>query len=125
LFDPPEAREIDDAIALTSAPDIPTDALFDGVHVDKERLATHIRRALERRTQISLSALVEDFPLEQGLAELVAYLSLASEDGGAIIDDGIRDTIRWTDDEGSMRQATLPRVVFASASQDELKAGKA
>ena len=38
--------------------------------------------------QISLADLVKSFPLEQGLAELVAYLSLATEDDAAVIDDG-------------------------------------
>ena len=39
-----------------------------------------IRWALQTRHQISLADLVEHFPLEQGLAELVAYLSLAADD---------------------------------------------
>jgi hypothetical protein len=54
-------------------------------------------------------------PLEHGLAELVAYLSLASDDPAAIIDEERRETIVWTDAEGRRRQATLPLVIFARA----------
>jgi len=50
--------------------------------------------------------------LEKGLAELVAYLSLASEDDAAIIDDRQKQTLRWRDAEGLERQATLPLVIF-------------
>ena len=63
------------------------DALFDQIYVDKTRLMAQIRRALQTRHQISLADLVKSFPLEQGLAELVAYLSLATEDDAAVIDD--------------------------------------
>jgi hypothetical protein len=55
---------------------------------------------------------VETHPLEQGLAELVAYVSLAAADGASIIDDAQRQTVTWTDDEGRLRQGTLPMVVF-------------
>src|SRR5262249_23023236 len=80
LFNPPMKPGIADVEVLSSAEDIPADALFDRVYIDRERLAGHIRRALQRCSQISLSEILELHPLEQGLAELVAYLGLASED---------------------------------------------
>jgi flagellar motility protein MotE (MotC chaperone) len=97
LFTPPHKPVIDDSVSFSALEDIPADALFDCVFVDKERLAAHIRRALQRRDQVSLSEIVEANPLEHGLAELIAYLALASEDPGAVIDDRNRQTLVWTD----------------------------
>ncbi|HZA02148.1 MAG TPA: DUF3375 domain-containing protein [Hyphomicrobiaceae bacterium] len=113
LFTPPHKPEIDDSLSFSTLDDIPADALFDRVFVDKERLATYIRRALQRRDQVSLSEIVEANPLEHGLAELIAYLALASEDAGAVIEDQKRQTVVWTDDTGRRMQATMPLVVFA------------
>jgi flagellar motility protein MotE (MotC chaperone) len=91
------------------------DALFDQIYVDKTRLMAQIRWALQTRHQISLADLVEQFPLEQGLAELVAYMSLAAEDDAAVIDDRNKQELWWTDAAGTRRQATLPLVVFSGA----------
>jgi hypothetical protein len=61
--------------------------LFDQVYVDKGCLLGHIRQALQTRHQISLADLVKEWPLEHGLAELVAYLSLAADGDAAVIDE--------------------------------------
>ena len=111
LFTPPLKPHIDE-IAANAVEDVPSDALFNNVYVDKDRLAARIRRALQTRSQISLVDLVQAHPLEQGLAELVAYMSLAAADGASIIDDARHQTLNWTDEEGRLRQGTLPMVVF-------------
>ena len=111
LFTPPLKPQIDE-IAADAVEDVPSDALFNHVYVDKERLAGRIRRALQTQSQVSLVDLVDAHPLEQGLAELVAYMSLAAAEGACVIDDARRQTVSWSDDEGGIRQATLPMVVF-------------
>jgi hypothetical protein len=123
LFTPPMTPEIDDTIELSSADDIPADALFDRVFVDKERLGSQIRRLLQRRTQVSLAEVATAHPLEQGLAELIAYLSLASDDPAAAIDEQRREAIAWTDGQGRRRQARVPLVIFARAVPVEAEAG--
>jgi hypothetical protein len=112
LFAPPFKPRITDQVLLEGQEGIPADALFEQVYVDRARLAEHVRRVLQTRCQVSLAELVSERPLEQGLAELVAYLSLASEDRRAVIDDARTQTIGWTDDRGRCVQATLPTVIF-------------
>jgi hypothetical protein len=92
--------------------DIPADALFEQVYVDKTRLSGYVRRLLQSREQVSLVDIVNEHPLEQGLAELVAYLSLAADDRRAVIHDERTETIGWTDAFGITRQATMPLVIF-------------
>lgn len=112
LFAPPLKPSIREQILLEGNEEVSVDALFEQVYVDKARLAAHVRRALQTRDQISLADLVADRPVEQGLAELVAYLSLAADNGKAVIDDSMTETISWADDAGRRRRATLPLVVF-------------
>lgn len=112
LFSPPVKPVIDEQALQRGEEDVAADALFDQVYVDKARLAGQIRRVLQTRRQVALNELVAEYPLEQGLAELVAYLALASEDRKALIDDERTQTVRWTDHHGQGRQATLPLVIF-------------
>ena len=113
LFAPPfKPRFAQEAVADGDQA-LAADALFDQTFVDKTRLMAQIRWALQTRPQISLADLVEHFPLEQGLAELVAYLSLAADDDTAVIDDQDKQELSWIDSTGTRRQATLPLVVFS------------
>lgn len=116
LFAPASRPEIDDTPLAAAMEDIPADALFGQHHVDKQRLDGQIRRALQRRSQVSLSEVVAEHPLRQGLAELVAYMSIAAEDTAAVIDDDSRQTIFWTDDDGRQLQTKMPLVIFARGS---------
>ena len=96
--------------------DIDPSALFDQVFVDKVRLVRHIRQALQERSQITLNELVASQPLQQGLAELIAYLQLGSETFGTVVDENVVETIPWSsmaaDGVALTRRARLPRVIF-------------
>jgi len=59
-----------------------------------------------------LNEVVAQFPLHQGLAELVGYVAIASEDSHAFIDKSQEDHFLWTGLDGGIRQATLQRIVF-------------
>lgn len=113
-------RDIEQAaLAVRAAPPGEGFAKIDGLApslglaMDKARLAANVWTALQRKDQVSLSDVVAACPLEQGLAELVSYLSVAASDDGAVIDDRSRQTITWTDRDGCARQATLPLVIFS------------
>lgn len=117
LFSPPFKPKIDQILPAAETDVIDANALFEQVYVDKQRLAANIRKTLQQRDQVPLSKLLLEHPLEQGLAELVAYLSLAAEQPNAVIDEQTRETVRWRSGEGKMRQATLPRVIFVRSQR--------
>jgi hypothetical protein len=50
--------------------------------------------------------------LEQGLAELVTYLSLNDPEFDVIFDEERQDQVRWQDADGRVRTATMPAVAF-------------
>ncbi|NRR34361.1 DUF3375 domain-containing protein [Oxalobacteraceae bacterium] len=113
LFAPPFKAAITQRIVADQTEAVPSDALFEQVHVDRLRLSSNIRRALQTRKQISLAGLLASYPLEQGLAELATYLSLATQELHSAIDDTQEETIYWIDAHGRQRQATLPLLIFS------------
>jgi len=113
LYSLPWKPKIADQILVEGGTDIPIDALYEQVYVDRAELASRIRRSLQVRPQVSLGELLESNPLSLGLAELVVYLSLAADDRRAIIDDGQKQTVSWTDATGCQRRATVPLVIYS------------
>jgi hypothetical protein len=116
MFSPAMKPIIADLALQAGDEEIDPSALFDQVVVDKARLARHIRQALQDRAQITLSELVASQPLQQGLAELVAYLQLGSENFRTVVDENTIESIRWqataADAIALTRSARLPRVIF-------------
>jgi len=91
-------------------------ALFEQIYVDPLPLSAGVRRALAQRSHIGLRALIHEHPLEQGLAELVTYLSLSDDTFEVVFDERVSERVSWSDAEGHERTATLPRVTFARTS---------
>lgn len=113
---PLHAPPLKPAIASTrleaGTEDLDAAALYAQFVVDRAALAQHVRQALQQRSQVTLHELLEARPLAQGLAELVAYLQLAGERRGTLIDDGVEDVIAWQSESGATRRARLPRVIY-------------
>jgi hypothetical protein len=110
------SREALDSSATTSGDEnVDVSAMFEQVYVDPLRLAAGVREVLRRQPQAGLAEIVEDRPLEQGLAELVTYLSLADPSFDVVFDEWRREQVAWTDTDGRRRTATLPRVTFSRA----------
>jgi flagellar motility protein MotE (MotC chaperone) len=112
LYSPPFIATIREVALDEVDPEITTDALFDQVYVDQGRLLSNLRRVLQTRRQVSLGALVTDYPIEQGLAELATYLKLATQDVAAVIDDERTEQVGWIGDDGRRREASLPMIIF-------------
>ncbi len=125
LFTPSIKPRLADLALVAGEDDIDATRLFDQIVVDKAHLRATVRHALRRQPQITLRELLDAAPLQQGLAELVAYLELAHAGAGsdaveglhAVVDEAVMEPIRWQarDANGApvLRQARLPRVIFA------------
>jgi hypothetical protein len=107
---------ITDIVVATDEAEVEPAALYDQVVVDKARLISQLRRALQAGPRISLGELIERHPLQQGLAELIAYLQLGEETFHAIVDETVEDLIAWEiadrGGESVRRHARLPRIIF-------------
>jgi hypothetical protein len=91
-------------------------ALFDQVYVDPAPLRRSVLQALLRGSQVGLTELVREHPLQHGLAELVAYLSLTDEAFRVVFDEQHTEQMRWHDPDGRERIVSIPRVTFARAA---------
>ncbi|MGC5809808.1 DUF3375 domain-containing protein [Ralstonia solanacearum] len=124
LFTPTAKPRLVDRILEADEEDIDTARLFDQVVVDKGRLSTNVQQVLRHRAQVTLRDVLEAYPLQQGLAELVAYLELAHSGAAAsgldglrsVVDETVEEPICWqardADGHAVERRARLPRVIF-------------
>lgn len=112
LYSPPLRPKIETLILLEGEDESGSEALFNQFHVDKARLLGQIRQALRQRPRISLGELLEKYPMQHGLAELVAYLDLAASDRHCAFDENQPQLVQWQDASGTLRRASIPLIVF-------------
>ncbi|MEM0996213.1 MAG: DUF3375 domain-containing protein [Bacteroidota bacterium] len=84
--------------------------LVDQFFVDQAALRKRIRTLLRDRSQISLEEILEIHPVEQGLAEIMAYFSIASVDRHNYVDPDARFSVHLPGPPAASLE--LPRVIF-------------
>ena len=112
LYQPPIQAMIEAVCLEMGDEDADTDALFSQVVVDKGRLKQALALALQQHSQVSLADLLQQYPLQHGLAELVVWLQLASERARSMDDEEKTDVVQWHTTQGLVRRVTLPHVLF-------------
>ncbi|MEG4851557.1 DUF3375 domain-containing protein [Microcoleus sp. B5-D4] len=89
------------------------DALRNYCYVDEEVLKRQIAATLEGKDWVTLAEVIEKYPVEKGLSEVVAYLAIASQDTKHAIDDSASDRITASSfDKQNILHLTLPQVIF-------------
>jgi hypothetical protein len=71
-YTPAQKPLIADIELETGEAELDAAALYSQIVIDRAKLASHVRQALQERVQITLRELAETYPLQHGLAELVA-----------------------------------------------------
>jgi hypothetical protein len=112
LFIPPKKTALQEAVIQEGAADFSPEALYQVHFVDEEELRDRLRQVLREKSQCTIQELCARFPLEKGLAELLAYFNIAGKDEKAWFDPETRQTIAWRDPEGRMKRADVPRLIF-------------
>jgi hypothetical protein len=111
LYTPPDRAPLHSDAVADASEELDPSQLFEQVFVDPQRLSDGVRSALRARPQVDLLDVLERSPLEQGLAELVTYLSLSDPGFEVVFDESVRERVSWRDGDAD-RTATVPRVVF-------------
>jgi len=114
LYRPPIRPVIADLELETGDAEIDTAALYAQVVVDRAELIRHVRQALQTRSQVSLKEILGVYPLRHGLAELVTYLQMAGDWPHTVVDEATPELVEWQTEEGVIRRARLPRVLFVA-----------
>lgn len=102
------------------ADDIPNDtsigALYRQFYVDESRLQRRIEAMLETRPACTLAELLNIYPAEKGISELIAYLTIASRDERHSIEDDTSEPVMLpAGGDFGEREIAMPRIVFRSA----------
>jgi hypothetical protein len=94
-----------------------TAELFTQFAIDVNLLHKRIEAALSHvrehgGAQVSLGTILQDYPAEKGLAEIMAYFSIASRYDSAVIRQDTHEVIEYNQGESLVR-LTIPKVLFS------------
>jgi len=96
LFQIKEKEQLDSQLdEAETDPAVDLSALFDVSRIDEQQLLHNINKRLyQQQGQVTLAQVVDQFPIKQGLDEVLTYLKIASEQQvNAHIDDSAKETI--------------------------------
>ncbi|MBA2651328.1 MAG: DUF3375 domain-containing protein [Tatlockia sp.] len=113
LFRPPVKVMLQTQLLVGNADELVPEALFNQIVINKDQLISNINRTRGLQQQTTLMHVIEQYPIHQGLAELIVYLTIAAADKHAVFDESQFETIAWLDNLGVSRQASLPRIIFS------------
>jgi flagellar motility protein MotE (MotC chaperone) len=109
LYDASPATQVDSLIDPAADDDVDVAALFSQTYVDHARLAANIRAVVPPRSTALLRDIIDFYPLDQGAAEIVGYLSLEDEGILVAMDESDEMVIDFVD-TGRQRRLRLPKV---------------
>lgn len=88
-------------------------ARFTHTFVDQARLAENIRTVLPERSSTLLTDILDFYPVQQGIAEILGYLSLAAEDLTVTLDETEESLLDYSDSDSNGRRARLPKAMVS------------
>ncbi|MEH0059726.1 DUF3375 domain-containing protein [Auritidibacter ignavus] len=99
LYDVRPTAEVDSLLQPSEAENVDTTALTSQVFVDQTKLLSQLAAIIPQGESALLDDIVQMYPIEQGVSELIGYLSLPAEDVQVNINDDVESTIEAQDDE--------------------------
>ena len=91
--------------------DIDIKALFDEVQIDENKLLENLEFDRNHVRQLTLGTVLLRHPVQEGLAEIVTYLSLLAKQDWAVFDDTRKETVTYRNaNDGSTVTLTIPKV---------------
>jgi hypothetical protein len=100
-----------DGIGGTDSKEVSLKSLFDQSAIDKKKLTQRIDAMLDGKIQVTLKEIVDFFGLENGLSEVVGYLSIASSSSHHIILEETIDPIIVEN-----RKVNVPMIIYTKSS---------
>ncbi|MDP3244086.1 MAG: DUF3375 domain-containing protein [bacterium] len=90
------------------------DLLFEQFEINIAELKNNIKAALKNKSQISFSDFVKEFEIQKGVAEVVAYLEIASKEKGKhIVDENLYDFIDIMNSKANKNfRVKIPQIIF-------------
>jgi flagellar motility protein MotE (MotC chaperone) len=108
LYDP-QPDVVVDSLPSPQEGDTEFDGLLAQRFVDTARLAANIRAVVPPQSMAALDDIIMMYPVQEGIAEILGYLSLGEVDIAIEIADR-EMVIEYRDAEGGVRRVRMPRV---------------
>ncbi|MCL2416440.1 MAG: DUF3375 domain-containing protein [Bacteroidales bacterium] len=114
LFSIPQKVKFSNKVLDIGKADANNNKLFEQFTVDVAELQNNIKTALKGRTQISFTELLKTFEIQKGIAEVVAYINIATKENTKhIIDKNNRQTIDIQNTKTNKSfKIEIPQIVF-------------
>jgi len=114
LFSPAKNVEIMGAeLEEGNADSVDASVLYRKLYIDYDSLKNNIRELLKFKTQATLKQIVDVYPIEKGLTEILAYYDIASKDGKSFINNETTEAITIINREtGRYFEIQSPQVIF-------------
>ena len=113
LYDARPTARVDSMLGPAEDEQIDVSSLFVQTFVDQARLADNIRTLLPERSSTLLSDILDFYPVEQGVAEILGYLALAEEDVTVTLDETEEVVVDYRDPDGRTRRARMPKATVS------------
>ncbi len=114
LWEPTKRVKLSNVKIEEADDDVQIDALFDQEYINPEVLKDRIKRALRDKAQVSLIEIIMENPIEKGLAEIITYFSLATQDekkNKAVINENNKEQLSY-EINGKIFQIELPQTIY-------------
>jgi hypothetical protein len=113
LFKPPLKVVFEQTLIEDGAADASTQALFDQFYVDIEQLRSNIKLLLRSKSQVSLTELLQHYHPTKGVAEVLAYMQIATSDSRHYINNEHTEKLVIQNvDAGTQYQLDTPLIIF-------------
>ena len=113
LYDARPAARVESMLDPVEDEQIDVSSLFSQTFVDQARLVDNIRRLLPERSSTLLTDILDFYPVEQGVAEILGYLSLAESDVSVSLDETEEVVVDYRDPDGGARRARMPKATVS------------
>jgi hypothetical protein len=115
LYHPKDKEQLDSKLDIAeSNPDVDLSNLFEVSHIDEFKLQRNINTCLQNHNgQVTLAQIIDNYPIQYGLDELLTYIKMACEqETPAHIDEKNSQSIHWQSEGNITRKASLPLITF-------------
>jgi len=87
--------------------------LYSQFDINPEELKTRISELLTLTSQFTLKTLIEKYPVERGLAEILIYVDIALKNENILVNEEIFETmIVWNKISNKQFEIKLPQIII-------------
>ena len=113
LFTPPVKIMFEQDAVEDGTADADTSILFEQFYVDIDVLRNNVKTILRSKAQVSLSEVLLHYETTKGIAEVLGYMQIASEDARHYLNNEREEILSITNkDDGSKYELQAPLIIF-------------